>query len=81
MKKIDLRSAAVGLILGAAAVFGLGAANQERRSMEYHVVAAQLFNGDFQRRVENAAAAGWVLEEANAFNERYGFAVLSRERQ
>jgi hypothetical protein len=81
MKAIEFKNLCVGLCVGAAAVFAMGAAPQEHKPIEYKVVSGDIWTGDFQKKLNDIAPEGWQLQKAESFAERYGFAILTRSKQ
>ena len=80
MKRIDLKSLALGVLLGAAAVLSIAAVHNSSGQLEFHVVAGAIFEGSFERNLNKAAATGWKFEQTATFTDRYGYAVMSRPK-
>jgi hypothetical protein len=77
MKAIEFKSLCVGLCVGAAVVFALGAV-ETPKPVEYKVISGQIWAGEFQNKLNETAAEGWQLQNSGTFAERYGFAILTR---
>ena len=78
MKAIDLKSLIIGVCIGAAALFAMGAVPQEHKPVEYKVVNGDIWNGEFQKKLNDIALEGWQLQTASNFADRHGFAILTR---
>lgn len=82
MKHLDLKSISLGVMVGAASILGIAAANKTApKPIEYRVVQGEVFQGDFQTALNKAAAEGWKFEESNTFTERHAYAVMTREKK
>ena len=55
MKAIDLKSLIIGVCIGAAALFAVGAVPQEHKAVEYKVVNGDIWNGEFQKKLNDIA--------------------------
>ena len=78
MKRIDLRALAVGMFVGAAAVFGIGAVGSTgNMEYEYKVVADRVY--DVERKMNNVGA--WELVEVEPSADQLVFAVFRRAKQ
>jgi hypothetical protein len=79
MKRFDLKSLGLGMLIGTVAVAGIGAASDTAAvGSEYRVVYGSVFDGNFQSNLSKAAADGWKLEESDTFTDRHAYAVMSR---
>ena len=82
MKRFDLKSLSLGMIVGAVAVLGIAAANDGGATgTEYRVVFGGIFEGQFQKSLSDAAEQGWKLEESDMFADRHAYAVMSRAKK
>ncbi len=82
-KKIDLKSVALGVLLGAIITFSVGAATSGRLGWEYRIVAGKVLGNESQldAAINAAAAQGWEFVSASPSTEQWGFAVMKRERK
>ena len=82
-KKIDIRSLVLGALLGMAIVFSVAAANEERTVWEYKVVAGTVLGteGPLDSVINRTVNEGWQFVSASHSTERYGFAVMRREKK
>lgn len=81
MKKIDYKSFAAGLLLGAAAFAGIAASSTSRMPMEYRIVAGQILGDELERKLNRSASEGWELVETVSFSQQHGYCVMRRVRQ
>jgi hypothetical protein len=81
MKRIDLKSFGIGVMLSAASVLTVAAATGAgRTAVEYRIVAGQVLGGELERKLNSSAVEGWELVETVSFREQHGFAVMRRPR-
>jgi hypothetical protein len=84
-KRINMRSLLLGLLLGAATVFCVAAATSAggHRGWEYKTVAGQVLGNEtpLGQAINASVAEGWEFVSASSSVERWGFAVLRREKK
>jgi hypothetical protein len=83
---IDLRSLALGVILGAGVMFSIAASpkTSDKRFWDYKTVAGSVFSGEqnlLENGINSAVAGGWEFVTASHLDQHYGFAVMRREKQ
>jgi hypothetical protein len=84
--KIDIKSLALGVLLGAAIVFSIGAATPSGSTVwEYKVVRGNIRGnndaGELDKYINNAIAGGWDFVSASPLGDQSGFAVLKRGKK
>jgi hypothetical protein len=83
--KINIKSLVLGALLGIAIVLSIGAAADSRTAWEYRVVVGKVFGAErddgLDAAVNKAVSERWEFVSANHSTERYGFAVMRREKQ
>jgi hypothetical protein len=84
-KRISIRSLVLGLLLGAATMFCVAAATSAGglRVWEYKTVAGQVLGADtpLGQAINASVAEGWEFVSASSSVERWGFAVMRREKK
>jgi hypothetical protein len=84
-KKIDIKSLLLGVLLGMATFFSVAAATNVRAVWEYKVLAGTVFGseskGTLEDAINNTVSQGWEFVSAAHSTERYGFAVMRREKR
>lgn len=84
-KKFDIRSMVLGALLGMAIIFSVAAAADERAVWEYKLVAGTVFGSDSKGQLDDAintaANQGWQFVSASHSMERYGFAIMRRDKR
>jgi hypothetical protein len=83
--KFDIKSMVLGALLGAATFFSVAAAADERAVWEYQVVTGTVFGSDSKGQlgdaINTAANQGWQFVSASHSTERYGFAIMRRDKR
>jgi hypothetical protein len=81
--KIDIKSMVLGALLGMAIVLSVAAANESRTVWEYKVVAGTVLGteGPLDTVINKSVNEGWQFVSASHSTERYGFAVMRREKK
>lgn len=82
-KKIDIKSMVLGALLGMAIVVSIAAANDSRTVWEYKVLTGTVFGteGLLDNVINRSVSEGWEFVSASHSIERYGFAVMRREKK
>ena len=84
-KKIDIKSLLLGALLGMATLFSVAAATNAHPVWEYKVLTGIVWGreakGNLDDAINNTVAQGWEFVSAAHSTERYGFAVMRREKQ
>ena len=82
-KKIDIKSMVFGALLGTVIVFSVAAANDGRAVWEYKVVAGTVLGTEapLDNVINRSVNEGWEFVSAAHSTERYGFAVMRREKK
>ena len=82
-KKIDIRSTVLGALLGMAIVLSVAAANEGRTAWEYKVVSGTVLGTEaaLDSVINRSVNEGWEFVSAAHSTERYGFAVMRREKK
>ena len=82
MRRIDLKSLAFGVLLGAGAFFTIAASSGTGRTpIEYRVIKGSISDEDFQTDLNKAAAQGWQFEDSDTYTDRFAYAIMSRPRR
>jgi hypothetical protein len=83
--KINIKSLVIGALLGVAIVLSVGAATDARTVWEYKIVVGKVLSGGSEDPLEvainKAVSERWEFVSANHSVERYGFAVMRREKR
>ena len=83
-KKIDIKSLVLGALLGIATFFSVAAATNTQTVWEYKVVTGVVFGreskGNLDDAINTSVGQGWQFVSANHSTDRYGFAVMRREK-
>jgi hypothetical protein len=82
--KLSLKVFCVGVLAGVIAVLSIGAVGDVApRQWEYRVVQGAVFGqeGRLEDAMNKSAADGWEFVSASPSLERYGFAVMKRQKQ
>jgi hypothetical protein len=80
MKRIDLKSVALGLLIGGAAVFSMGAVGGTRPvEFEYKVVAGKVWGRELEQLMNGVGP--WELVSVEPFAEQHAFAVFRRPKE
>ncbi|HMJ64188.1 MAG TPA: DUF4177 domain-containing protein [Candidatus Binatia bacterium] len=84
-KKIDIKSLLLGALLGIAMFFSVAAATNTQAAWEYKVVSGVVLGreskGTLDDVINASVAQGWQFVSAAHSMDRYGFAVMRREKQ
>ena len=84
--KIQMKSLLLGLVLGAAAVFLIGAAaSGGRTDWEYRVVSGLTFHRPdppiLEKSINSSVAEGWEFVSASGTSQEHGFAIMRRKKK
>lgn len=81
--KIDMKSMVLGLLLGTAIVFSVAAADEGRTAWEYKLVTGAVLGAEdlLDDKINRSVGQGWQFVSASHSTERYGFAVMRREKK
>jgi hypothetical protein len=82
-EKIDIKSLALGAVLGAVITFSIAATTGGgRTAREYRVVPAKVLQSELEKAINASVAEGWEFVSASPLdNKHWGFAVLRREKK
>jgi hypothetical protein len=80
MKRIDLKSLAVGVLMGAGAVLSVAATGSTRNvPMEYQVTTGDAHSGEFRTQMNKFS--DWEFVATSGVGERSAYAVFRRPKQ
>ena len=81
MKRIDLKSLAAGVLIGAGAVLGIAATGITRNMpMEYHVAAGNVHN-DLSVKMNKLGGDNWEFVGTGGVGDQYAYAIFRRPKQ
>ena len=80
MKRIDLRSLGLGVLVGTGAMIAISATRIDRTSMEYQVVAGN-FHNDLRDKLNKFSSDNWELVGTSGVGDQYAYAIFRRPKQ
>ena len=83
MKKVDIKSLLIGVVLTVAVMFAVAATTGtgNKTVWEYKVVTASAFKDELGKAINRSVAEGWDFVSASGPNDgNWGMAVLRREK-